>query len=272
MDVFAGGELTLEIDLPDRAVSFELTRGWGVYANCKVLASKDNGQTWYIVGRVIDEVSAMDTVFYSSQLTEEEIAKNYNWILTGNPEKKFLLKFIPDMTEDLEGKVAICNLGYKYEYNKGEGNYDKDLPTTVPEDYEIPREYDPEDYPTVVMKFEEYEDFEDFDNAPDEEIDVPGDGDLGDYGSGDSFDGWFDDSFSSSYDEDVDTITNTPNKKVTKVKNQVKVIREKGLPISPWLLIGIIVAAGVVAGAIIVLSAFGVITYIKKRKNSERKI
>ncbi len=272
MDVFAGGELTLEIDLPDRAVSFELTRGWGVYANCKVLASKDNGQTWYIVGRVIDEVSAMDTVFYSSQLTEEEIAKNYNWILTGNAEKKFLLKFIPDMTEDLEGKVAICNLGYKYEYNKGEGNYDKDLPTTVPEDYEIPREYDPEDYPTVVMKFEEYDDFEDFDKAPDEEIDVPEDGDLGDYGSGDSFGGWFDDSFSSSYDEDVDTITNTPNKKVTKVKNQVKVIKEKGLPISPWLLTGIIVAAGVVAGAIIVLSAFGVITYIKKRKNLERKI
>lgn len=143
MNVFAGGYLTLEIDLPDRATDFDLTRGWGVYANCRILGSKDNGQTWYLVGRVKDEVSAMDTIFTSDELTEEQRQKNFEWMLVGNPEKKFLLKFVPDMEDDLEGKIQICNLGYRVSYNVGAGNTDQDLPTTVPADYEIPEAYNP---------------------------------------------------------------------------------------------------------------------------------
>jgi len=144
IDVFAGGYLTLEIDLPDRATSFDLTRGWGIYANCKILASKDNGETWYLVGRVKDEVSAMGTVFTSDELTEEQRQKNFEWMLIGNPEKKFQLKFIPDMTDEIEGKIQICNLGYTVKYNVGAGNVDQDLPTTVPADYEIPKVYNPD--------------------------------------------------------------------------------------------------------------------------------
>lgn len=143
LNVFAGGYLTLEIDLPNRATSFDLTRGWGVYANCRILASKDNGQTWYLVGRVKDEVSAMNTVFTSDELTEEQRQKNFEWMLVGNPEKKFLLKFVPDMKDDLEGKIQICNLGYRVSYNVGAGNTDQDLPTTVPDDYEVPEAYNP---------------------------------------------------------------------------------------------------------------------------------
>jgi len=289
LDVFAGGHLTLEIDLPDRAISFNLTRGWGVYANCKVLASKDDGKTWYIVGRVLNEVSAMGTVFYSEQLSEEQIAKTYEWMLIGNPEKKFLLKFVPDLTDELEGKIGVCNFGYTYEYNKGMGNLDKDLPTTVPEGYEIPKEYDENDYPTVVQKFDAFDDFEDFEGNPFDdnyydkedttekppvkeetkpEVEEPIEEETTE-----------EDVFIPSEEvvteedtEIIETVTNTPNKKVTKVEYRVKVVREKDDSLAPWIVISIVAVSGVLAGALVILSVFGVKIYIKKRKNLERKI
>ncbi len=140
MNVFAGGHFTFEMDLDDRAVSFELTRGWGTYSNMKILASKDGGKTWYLIGRVLSEVSGRNTVFTSSDLTQEEIDKNIEWILTGNPEKKFLMKYEADSYGAVEGNIQISNIMMNVYSVKGPRLH-KDLPTTVPEGYEVPRAY-----------------------------------------------------------------------------------------------------------------------------------
>jgi len=144
LNVFGDGYFTFEVDLDDRAVDFTLTRGWGVYNNMKVLASKDGGENWYIIGRALQEVSGMNTVWTSDDLSQETIDKNIEWILTGNPEKKFLLKFTCDGESlgdgTIEGKIQINNLIYTYDYNVGPDT-SKDLPTEVPADYEAPEAY-----------------------------------------------------------------------------------------------------------------------------------
>ncbi len=140
LNVFAGGYITVAMDLNDRAVDFQLTRGWGTYRNMKILASKDGGKTWYLVGRVLDEVSGSNTIFTSTDLSQEQIDKNIEWILTGNPEKKFLLKYEADMFGSVEGDIRISNIMLDVYYNVGP-RMDLDLPTEVPEGYVVPRAY-----------------------------------------------------------------------------------------------------------------------------------
>ena len=140
MNVFAGGYIVFEMDLDDRAVDFELTRGWGTYSNMKILASKDGGKNWYLIGRVLNEVSGKGTVFTSSDLSQEQIDENIDWILTGNPQKKFLIKYVCDAYGGIEGNIQISNIMMDVSYVVGPRT-DMDLPTTVPDGYKIPKEY-----------------------------------------------------------------------------------------------------------------------------------
>ncbi len=112
-DTNVANQLVFELDLPDDTTKFELLPGWGVYRNCTITASKDGGNTWYMVGRILDELSAGSTVFSSSQLTDEEIANAYAFLLANNPEKKLLLRFHADSPSCARGKVQICNIGYR---------------------------------------------------------------------------------------------------------------------------------------------------------------
>jgi len=140
MNVFAGGYFIFEMDLNDRAVDFELTRGWGTYSNMKILASKDGGKNWYLIGRVLDEVSGRNTVFTSSDLSQEQIDKNIEWILTGNPEKKFLIKYVCDAYGGIEGNIQINNIMMDVYYVTGP-RFHKDLPAKVPQGYAVPKAY-----------------------------------------------------------------------------------------------------------------------------------
>ncbi len=182
MNVFGGGHFVFEMDLNDRAVDFELTRGWGTYNDMKILASKDNGKTWYLIGRVLDQVSGMNTVFTSSDLSQEQIDKNIEWILTGNPEKKFLIKYVCDAYGNVEGNIQISNIMMNVYYVTGP-RFHKDLPKTVPAGYKIPTAYtfgmlpseqnieesgdyvtEPDD--TVTDNYEEYEEPTEEQKAP----------------------------------------------------------------------------------------------------------
>ncbi len=164
LNVFAGGYVTVAMDLNDRAVDFQLTRGWGTYRNMKILASKDGGKTWYLVGRVLDEVSGNNTVFTSTDLSQEQIDKNIEWILTGNPEKKFLLKYEADMFGNVEGDIRISNIMLDVYYNVGP-RLDMDLPAEVPEGYAVPRAY------KFGMLASEREGGEDYEYGDDVELD-----------------------------------------------------------------------------------------------------
>ena len=92
MNVESEGYLVYEIDLNDRAVNFTIG-GWGAYKNCKFLASKDDGKTWYLISEVADQTNLGDPDLPVANLNAEQCKKNIEWILTGNPEKKFLLRW-----------------------------------------------------------------------------------------------------------------------------------------------------------------------------------
>lgn len=138
LDVY--GQLTIDIDLPDNTSRFELKSGWGIYANCKILASKDGGNTWYIVGRIKEEANAGSTVYYSDQLSQAEIANTYAFLLTDNANKKLRLKFIPDY-ECNDGKISFTNLVYR-SYLGDEVEY--------PAGYAAPVVYAEANYPTAL--------------------------------------------------------------------------------------------------------------------------
>ena len=136
MNVESEGYLVYEIDLNDRAVNFTIG-GWGAYKNCKFLASKDNGKTWYLISDVADQTNLGDPNLPAASVNAEQCKKNIEWILTGNPEKKFLLKMAAD---EFDTQIFFVNVILKTTYNTGAAI---DLPTTVPDDYEIPEAYNP---------------------------------------------------------------------------------------------------------------------------------
>lgn len=136
MNVESEGYLVYEIDLNDRAVNFTIG-GWGAYKNCKFLASKDNGKTWYLISDVADQTNLGDPNLPATSVNAEQCKKNIEWILTGNPEKKFLLKMAAD---EFDTQIFFVNVILKTTYNTGAAI---DLPTTVPDDYEIPEAYNP---------------------------------------------------------------------------------------------------------------------------------
>lgn len=136
MNVESEGYLVYEIDLNDRAVNFTIG-GWGAYKNCKFLASKDDGKTWYLISEVADQTNLGDPNLPAASLNAEQCKKNIEWILTGNPEKKFLFKMVAD---EFDTQIFFVNVILKTTYNTGAAI---DLPTTVPADYEIPEAYNP---------------------------------------------------------------------------------------------------------------------------------
>ncbi len=136
MNVESEGYLVYEIDLNDRAVNFTIG-GWGAYKNCKFLASKDDGKTWYLISEEADQTKLGDPNLPAASLNAEQCKKNIEWILTGNPEKKFLFKMVAD---EFDTQIFFVNVILKTTYNTGAAI---DLPTTVPADYEIPEAYNP---------------------------------------------------------------------------------------------------------------------------------
>lgn len=136
MNIESEGYAVYEVDLEDRATGFTIG-GWGAYRNCKFLASKDDGVTWYVIADITDQLGLGASITDGSQ-NKEQCAKNIEWILIGNPDKKFLLKIITDETDT---QALFANIILKQTYNSGETTADLDLPTTVPDDYEIPDPY-----------------------------------------------------------------------------------------------------------------------------------
>ena len=123
MNIESEGYITYAVDLNDRATKFDIA-GWGAYQNCDFYASKDGGETWYLVASVGEkEVGlggfTLPQAGENAAVCEENIRK----VLTGNPEKRFLLKIAPGAY----GKALYSNVILKCTYNVGDV---EDLPLT----------------------------------------------------------------------------------------------------------------------------------------------
>mgnify|MGYP004647541069 FL=1 len=123
MNVESEGYITYAVDLNDRATKFDIA-GWGAYQNCDFYASKDGGGTWYLVAQVGEkEVGLGGFLLPQAGVNAETCEANIRKVLTGNPEKKFLLKIAPGSY----GKALFSNLILKCTYNVGDV---EDLPLT----------------------------------------------------------------------------------------------------------------------------------------------
>ena len=123
MNVESEGHITYAVDLNDRATRFDIA-GWGAYQNCDFFASKDGGETWYLVASAGEkEVGLGGFTLPQQGENAEQCEENIRKVLTGNPEKKFLLKVAPGTY----GKALFSNLILKCTYNVGDV---EDLPLT----------------------------------------------------------------------------------------------------------------------------------------------
>ncbi len=120
LNIEGDGWITFEVDLNDRAVSFFFS-GWSDFASCNFYASKDGGETWYLVADIGEKATGLGGSIAEAIQSPELCAANIEKVLTGNPEKKFLLKINPTTY----GKALICNLSVNTVYNEGAA---EDLP------------------------------------------------------------------------------------------------------------------------------------------------
>ena len=126
------GFITYEIDLPDRATDFNI-QGWGAFKRCTILASKDGGKVWYTISTVGKKstdlggwqlpTSGMDGELVTQTMVDSYKA-NIKKVMTGNAEKKFLLKIV----NGEYGSVMYANMFLSYVYNTGSGTVNSDLP------------------------------------------------------------------------------------------------------------------------------------------------
>ena len=158
------GRVTVDVNVPANAETFELRPGWGMYANCKILAQIPGSDEWFVVGRILDEVNAGTTVYANQGLTDEEIANAYKYILAnspvevgadGNEIKKIRLMYVPDSEYGeqpacYQGKISICNIVYFYGLGDGVINSNE---YTKPKSYEDANTADMiADYPSIVRE------------------------------------------------------------------------------------------------------------------------
>ncbi|MBQ8752062.1 MAG: bacterial Ig-like domain-containing protein, partial [Clostridia bacterium] len=115
MTVDGDGWITYELDLNDRATSFTIG-GWGEYLSCNFYASKDGGETWYLVADLDEKSCSLGNNVSKCAISQELCAANIQKVLTGNPEKKIQLK----VQNSSYGKVLFCNLILHVAYNVGD--------------------------------------------------------------------------------------------------------------------------------------------------------
>ncbi len=128
------GYITYNIDLEDTTRNFEV-ECFGRLRGVKLLASKDGGKEWYLIGEVGDQDRGILGEYNFTK--SNDFSKTIEWLLTGNKEKKFQLRLQALGEESI---LEMVNLVIYQEYVT-DSKYAEELPEEMPENYQKPANF-----------------------------------------------------------------------------------------------------------------------------------